>query len=62
MGDEGGGRRGRGGVKIGVVDAVAVYFADVEIGHYGFDVWVGDMVGGAPDAGGGFGGVILFSW
>jgi len=49
--------RGRGGGdwdEGGVVDAVAVYFADVEIGFYGFYVGVGDVVGGAVDGGGWF--------
>lgn len=53
------GGRGRGGWdgdgdEGGVVDAVAVYFADVEVGLYGFYVGGGDVVGGAVDWGGGF--------
>ncbi len=33
------------------MDAVAVYFADVEVGLYGFYVGGGDVVGGAVDGG-----------
>lgn len=52
------GDRNRDGDEGGVVDAVAVYFADVEVGLYGFYVGVGDVVGGAVDLwGGGFGGL-----
>lgn len=36
------------------LNGVAVYFADVEVGADGGDVLGGDVVGGAPDAFGGF--------
>ena len=32
-----------------VLDAIAVGFADVEVGFHGGDVAGGDAVGGAPD-------------
>lgn len=35
-------------MKVGVVDAVAVDLADVEVGHYGADEGVRDVVCGAP--------------
>jgi hypothetical protein len=37
-----------------VLDAVTVYLADVEVGADFGDLWGGDVVGGAPDALGGF--------
>lgn len=40
-------------------DAVTVDFADVEVGHYGGDEGVRDVVCGAPDFGGGGWGVGL---
>jgi len=43
-----------GGVEGRVLDAVAVYFADVEVCAYFGDFGGGDVVGGAPDAFGGF--------
>ena len=39
-------------MELGVVDAVAVDFADVEVGLDGLDVIEGDTVGGAVDVGG----------
>ena len=39
------------------LDAVAVYFADVEVGADGGDVGGGDVVGGTPDTL--FGGLVL---
>lgn len=45
------------------MDAVAVYFADVEVGLYGFYVGGGDVVGGAVDLwGGGFCGLGGRGW
>lgn len=42
------------------MDAVAVVFAHVEVGYYCCDKCVGDVVGGAPDFGGGCWGVGLW--
>lgn len=59
--NEGGRRGGRGWrrVEVCVVDAVAVVFAYVEVGHHCRDEGVWDVVCGAPDLGGGCWGVGL---
>jgi len=55
------GRGGGGGVEGRVADAVAVDFADVEVGADGAGVGGGDVVGGAPDFFAG-GVVVLWRW
>lgn len=45
-------------VEGGVLDAVAVYLADVEVLFYFGDVFAWDAVGGAPDSG--WGGGMLY--
>lgn len=42
------------------MDGIAVDFAHVEVGYYGRDGGVGDVVCGAPDLGGGGWGVGLY--